>query len=146
MQSHDNPVASELFLLLTIATGAELNGDVLIYTKFIILFDQSSYDPTSRREMFKTKRAAGRIEPKQSLAGAVVSVSSHRHSHRVHCNCIKREGRMNLKTCAIVAGAFMLAGTTSWVVHAQTVRSEAAAHPRIATAIRSHRLSGGRPS
>jgi hypothetical protein len=45
---------------------------------------------------------------------------------------------MNLKTCAIVAGAFafVLAGTTSWVVHAQTVRSEAAAHPRIAAAIR----------
>ena len=43
---------------------------------------------------------------------------------------------MNVKVCAIVAGVFMLAGTTSWVVHAQTVRSEAAAHPRIATAIR----------
>jgi hypothetical protein len=40
------------------------------------------------------------------------------------------------KYAIVMAGALMLASAGTWVVHAQTVRSEAATHPRIATAIR----------
>ena len=40
------------------------------------------------------------------------------------------------KFAAVVIGGLMLAGIGAWVADAQTPRSEAAAHPRIATAIR----------
>jgi hypothetical protein len=40
------------------------------------------------------------------------------------------------KVAAVVAGGIMLAGVGAWVASAQTVRTEAVNHPRIATAIR----------
>ena len=40
------------------------------------------------------------------------------------------------KIAAGLIGGLMLAGVGVWVARAQTVRSEAAAHPRIAAAIR----------
>jgi hypothetical protein len=40
------------------------------------------------------------------------------------------------KFAAVLIGGLMLAGVGTWVAGAQTVRSEAGTHPRIATAIR----------
>jgi hypothetical protein len=40
------------------------------------------------------------------------------------------------RSAALIAGSLLLVGAGSWVAGAQTARTEAANHPRIATAIR----------
>src|SRR5262249_44471719 len=57
-----------------------------------------------------------------------------------HClrtlDALTNGGIVMRKFAAVVIGGAMLAGIGAWVADAQTPRSEAAAHPRIAAAIR----------